>query len=567
MATQTIEFRSPPSQTVTAKLFAVGSDTQVDSQSATEATNRKGTYAAAYTDVAAGEYELIAFVGAVPVARWFVTLTLTTATFQVYDKAKTELIAANAVNAASLATDAVTEIQSGLATATNVSDAQTAIIAQVDANETKIDAVKAKTDNLPSDPADQSAVEAAITAATSPLATAANLATVAGYLDTEIAAILADTNELQSDWADGGRLDLILDARASQTSVDDLPTNSELATALGTADDAVLAAIATVQSDTNDIQTRLPAALESGRIAAVLDSAATAAIADAVLTESILDHRNVAHSLAKYIWQIRQANLTIDGTVSNAITPTTLTFSSNVAATTSAYAHAVLLFVTGPLTGENSPIISYNSTNGVFLLEEALTAAPSNGDEFVVIAGSHVHSVADIQSGLATSAALAAAKAILDKVDTGLVVDGAVYQFTANMLELGPAGGTATVAVLPATGIVADRTAGTTLTPVVGETISQSITLYQTDGTTAVSLSGKTLKIIFETMSGVDVAVVLAADITISGASSNVVTFAYPSAVTASERTLRFAIRDAATPLTMYLQGVCSVVAAPKVDA
>ena len=176
--------------------------------------------------------------------------------------------------------------------------------------------------------------------------------------------------------------------------------------------------------------------------------------------------------------------------------------------------------------------------------------------------------VTEIQSGLATTAALAAAKTILDKVDSGLVVDGAVYQFTANMLELGPAGGGgSTVNVLPATGIVADRSAGTTLNPVVGETISQSITVYQSDGTTAVSLSGKTLKVIFETMSGVDVAVVLAADITISGASSNVVTFAYPSAVTASERTLRFAIRDAAAPLTMYLQGVCSVVAAPKVDA
>lgn len=86
MATQTIEFRSPPSQTITAKLFAVGSDTQVDSVSTTEATNRKGTYAAAYTDVPAGEYELIALVSTTPVARWFVTLTLTTATFQAYDK-------------------------------------------------------------------------------------------------------------------------------------------------------------------------------------------------------------------------------------------------------------------------------------------------------------------------------------------------------------------------------------------------------------------------------------------------------------------------------------------------
>ena len=85
------------------------------------------------------------------------------------------------------------------------------------------------------------------------LATAANLATVAGYLDTEIAAILADTNELQTDWVNGGRLDLILDARASQTAVDDLPTNAELTTALGTADDAVLAQVALVKAKTDSL--------------------------------------------------------------------------------------------------------------------------------------------------------------------------------------------------------------------------------------------------------------------------------------------------------------------------
>jgi len=38
------------------------------------------------------------------------------------------------------------------------------------------------------------------------------ISTIAGYLDTEIAAILADTNELQTDWHNGGRLDLLLDA-------------------------------------------------------------------------------------------------------------------------------------------------------------------------------------------------------------------------------------------------------------------------------------------------------------------------------------------------------------------
>jgi hypothetical protein len=47
---------------------------------------------------------------------------------------------------------------------------------------------------------------------------AAHLAVVAGYLDTEIAAILADTNELQTDWANGGRLDLLLDTTISQTT-------------------------------------------------------------------------------------------------------------------------------------------------------------------------------------------------------------------------------------------------------------------------------------------------------------------------------------------------------------
>jgi hypothetical protein len=67
-------------------------------------------------------------------------------------------------------------------------------------------------------------------------------------LKTDLDAVLADSNELQTDWANGGRLDNILDARASQSSVDDLPTNAELATALAAADDAVLAAIAALNN-------------------------------------------------------------------------------------------------------------------------------------------------------------------------------------------------------------------------------------------------------------------------------------------------------------------------------
>ena len=86
MATQTVEFRAASGLTLTVRLFAVGSDTIVQTASAcTEATNRKGTYAATFTDPGAAEFELVALSGGVPVCRWFVTLTLTTATFQAYD--------------------------------------------------------------------------------------------------------------------------------------------------------------------------------------------------------------------------------------------------------------------------------------------------------------------------------------------------------------------------------------------------------------------------------------------------------------------------------------------------
>ena len=89
MATQTVEFLAVYGQTLTGKLYAVGSDTLVQTASAVaEQTNRVGVYRATFTDAPAAEYELhVATSGGIPVARWYVTLTLTTATFQAYDTA------------------------------------------------------------------------------------------------------------------------------------------------------------------------------------------------------------------------------------------------------------------------------------------------------------------------------------------------------------------------------------------------------------------------------------------------------------------------------------------------
>lgn len=123
-------------------------------------------------------------------------------------------MAANTLTASALATDAVTEIQSGLATQTSVDDLPTnaelatalasaddATLSAIAAEAIKTAAIKAKTDNLPSDPADASDIASSfstVNGTLATLATAANLATVAGYLDTEIASILAIANKLDS---------------------------------------------------------------------------------------------------------------------------------------------------------------------------------------------------------------------------------------------------------------------------------------------------------------------------------------------------------------------------------
>jgi hypothetical protein len=88
----------------------------------------------------------------------------------------------------------------------------------------------------------------------------------------ETAAIVADTNELQTDWADGGRLDLILDARASQTSVD-------------TIDDYVDTEVAAIKAVTDKVSSMLVSVGSPGDY--VFTAAALAQVWDAVLLQHL----------------------------------------------------------------------------------------------------------------------------------------------------------------------------------------------------------------------------------------------------------------------------------------
>jgi hypothetical protein len=98
---------------------------------------------------------------------------------------------------------------------------------------------------------------------------------------------------------------------------------------------------------------------------------------------------------------LRKANTVVEGTVTSAVTPTATTFSSSINYPTGAFKHAVLVFVNSAAIDEqNSPILGYVNTNGVFTVEEAFTVAPTVGDEFIVIPTTHVHSVAAIADGV-----------------------------------------------------------------------------------------------------------------------------------------------------------------------
>ena len=120
-----------------------------------------------------------------------------------------------------------------------------------------------------------------------------------------------------------------------------------------------------------------------------------------------------AGTIERAFWQAAKSQASAEGEVSG--TPTVSAFDTDLTAVTGAFDDLLILFVSGSLTGEARPIASYSNTNGRITLQESLTAAPSAADEFLIIP-SHTHPIADIQDGLATSAALAEAKTEIDKI-------------------------------------------------------------------------------------------------------------------------------------------------------
>jgi len=262
MATQTVEFGAPTGRTITAKIFAVGSDTVVESVTATEATNRLGTYTADFTDAAAGVYKIVAFDSVItpPLATWWVDLTLTTATFYAYEMP-------------------VSVIQSGLATPTNITAATGIVLSGVTHTGAIIPTVSTVTDGAKS-----------LTA----LSTVTWTPTIAGYIDVAVSSRNAVTPPTVAEFnartiLAAAYFDPAVDTVARVTLVDTTTTNTDMRGTDG-ANTTAPATPANVSAVTTTLAALLPAALVGGRIDASVGAVATDAInAAAIAADAVTE--------------------------------------------------------------------------------------------------------------------------------------------------------------------------------------------------------------------------------------------------------------------------------------
>lgn len=158
--------------------------------------------------------------------------------------------------------------------------------------------------------------------------------------------------------------------------------------------------------------------LEGGKIYFQSDTAGTYVVDDgwqygmSTWDSDYADH-NQAGTFGKLMDILRKANAVVEGTVLAAPAPTTTIFNvSGMNYPTGAFDKAVLWFASdASIAEQNSPILTFvNNGDGTqtIVLQEPLTQAPIAGDAILIDPTSHVHTIAEIQSGLATTAQVTA---------------------------------------------------------------------------------------------------------------------------------------------------------------
>ena len=182
-------------------------------------------------------------------------------------------------------------------------------------------------------------------------------------LKAETATILVDTATTLQGELDAIQAAVITNAAGVDIAADIIALKAETATILVDTATTLQGELDGIQADTEDIQTRLPAALVGGRMDANMGAISTSAAAADNLEASAL------------------------GIVTGACegTPTTTVVQTDLAeATDDHYIGRVIVFTSGNGAGEASDITDYTGATGTVTIT-AVTTAPAAADTFVIV--------------------------------------------------------------------------------------------------------------------------------------------------------------------------------------
>ncbi len=209
-------------------------------------------------------------------------------------------MAAGVLTATAIAADAITDAK--VASDVTIASVSGAVGSVTGLTASDVGAIKAKTDTLPSDPADASDIAASFTSV------ASTLTTIAGYLDTEIAAIKAKTDALPSDPADASDIAASFSSVAATLSTIAAYVDTEIA-AIKAKTDLIPAAPAAVGDIPTAVQNRAEMDSNSTRLAAI------AALWTTALTESYsVDGAAPTPAQALFVIMQRLTEFAISGT-------------------------------------------------------------------------------------------------------------------------------------------------------------------------------------------------------------------------------------------------------------
>ena len=136
----------------------------------------------------------------------------------------------------------------------------------------------------------------------------------------------------------------------------------------------------------------------------------------------------------------------------------TITLDTQASSMNDYYNGRTILTTAGTGAGQTRRIVSYNGTTKVATVDSNWSIQPVNGSEFLILNlyDAEVTAIKAKTDLIGASVALetggnaAAIKTVTDKLETAVELDGAVYRFTTNALEMAPSGGASVGAIADA---------------------------------------------------------------------------------------------------------------------